>query len=63
MKHVTCGKFFFDATDVTTINAAKKGAEELCKIVKDKRENDENFVRIKVIQKLDHFIVDLKLTD
>ena len=62
MKHVDYGKFFFTASE-TSKSAAKKAAEEQCAIVKSQWEDDDRFVRVKVIQKIDHFIVDLKLTD
>ena len=62
MKHVDCGRFYFD-DNVATFNTAKIAAEQKCSFVKSQFEEDERFVRVKVIQNIDHFLVDLKLTD
>ena len=62
MKHVDCGRFFFGTTKIS-IAIARKAAEKQCAIVKSQWEDNDRFVRVKVIQEVDCFIVDLKLTD
>lgn len=73
MQHVNCGEYYFSGPkkEFHTKNDAQRHAEWKAKRVKDEwnekeknlEENKKRFVSVKVIQKNDHFLVDLKLAD